>query len=493
MNSGWSRAWVGPAILSLAAAAVLAGCQGNVVKGRAMSPLYAPFEVGGLPAEDGPSGIRDNAPEPTSTPEGSDGGDDDKLAMLSVDDVAEFWTQNYGAPLRGGFTPVANVASYDSRERPGRLLCGENTYEFVNAFYCPRADLMAWDRGVFVPAGRRYFGDMSIPGMVGHEYGHAVQNMARLVDKRTPILVHEQQADCFGGVYLRWVAEDQSPRFTLSTGDGLDHVLAGVITTRDPVLTPEYEELVEEGHGTALDRVSAFQAGFVNGTAACAAIDMDEIKQRRGDLPLSLTPDPAGGLPNGEVPIDADTVSTLMETLNKVFASRNPPTLSLEPTDCSDAKGGSSPAAYCPATNSITVDLAELQKLGEPAGEGERVLVQGDDTALSVVMSRYALALEHERGVPLDNAFAALRTACLTGVAHRKMAEPVTLDSGASFGISAGDLDEAVAGLLANRLVATDVNGVSVPAGFTRITAFRSGVTGDEQLCYDRFREEPAN
>lgn len=28
-----------------------------------------------------------------------------------------------------------------------------------------------------------------------------------LVDDDTPVLVSEQQADCFAGVYLRWVAE----------------------------------------------------------------------------------------------------------------------------------------------------------------------------------------------------------------------------------------------------------------------------------------------
>jgi hypothetical protein len=129
-----------------------------------------------------------------------------------------------------------------------------------------------------------------------------------------------------------------------------------------------------------------------------------------------------------------------------------------------------------------------LTELGTLENESDYVLVQGDDTALSVVMSRYMLALQRQRGVPLDTATAALRIACLTGVAHHKMAEPVELPSGKNFGMT--DLDEAVAGLLTNRLLASDVNGATVPAGFTRITAFRSGVTGDEQLCYNRFRED---
>ena len=51
----------------------------------------------------------------------------------------------------------------------------------------------------------------------------------------------------------------------------------------------------------------------------------------------------------------------------------------------------------------------------------------------------------------------------------------------------AGDIDEAVAGLLTNGLAAGDVNGESVPAGFSRIDAFRVGVLGDAERCYKRF------
>ena len=35
---------------------------------------------------------------------------------------------------------------------------------------------------------------------------------------------------------MRWVAEGNSPRFTLSTGEGLNNVLAAVIAFRDPLL-----------------------------------------------------------------------------------------------------------------------------------------------------------------------------------------------------------------------------------------------------------------
>jgi hypothetical protein len=86
---------------------------------------------------------------------------------------------------------------------------------------------------------------LSVPALIAHEYAHAVQQMAGLVLKETPTIVTEQQADCLSGVYLRWVAEGHCPRFTVSTGDGLDRVLAGLITIRDPE-TPEDTELASK-------------------------------------------------------------------------------------------------------------------------------------------------------------------------------------------------------------------------------------------------------
>lgn len=462
------------------------GCT-HLLNGQASSTLYDPFHVGGLVAADGHSGPRGDAPAPTGTVKNTDGGAVDKLALLAINDIEEYWTQAYSRSLKGTFAPVADRVSYDSNDPASPTVCGLETYRFLNAFYTPRCNLIAWDRGGLLPIAQRYFGDVSIAGVLAHEYGHGLQNMAHIDQESTPVIVLEQQADCFGGVYLRWVAEGHSRRFTLSTGDGLDHVLAGLISLRDPIITQEPVDLATEGHGTALDRISAFQMGFVGDATTCAAINMDEIKQRRGDEPIELQPDPSGNAEANETAIDQASLATLMEVLGKVFSPAQPPKLSFDAAKCPDAEG-SPPASYCPATNTITVDLPALQKMGTPGEESEQhVLAQGDDTAFSIVMSRYALGVQHGRGLPLNTPITALRTACLTGVAHRKMAQPIALPSGNSLVISAGDIDEVIAGLLTNRLVASDVNGVSVPAGFTRITAFRSGVVGDEDQCYQRF------
>ncbi|HEY1439924.1 MAG TPA: peptidase, partial [Mycobacterium sp.] len=400
------------AIACAAAILVVAGCT-TFVEGRALSMLNDPFRVGGLPATNSPSGIRPNAPSPTGTVVNTDNGTIDNLSLLSVNDIEDYWKSVYSESLKGTFLPVGKLVSYDSNNPSSPIVCHSDTYKLVNAFFTSRCNLIAWDRGLFMPIAQRYFGDMSVNGVLAHEFGHALQQMAKLVTRRDPTIVREQQADCFAGVYLFWVADGKSPRFTLSTADGLDHVLAGIITTRDPVMDADTEN--DDEHGSALDRISAFQMGFINGASACAGINKQEIEQRRGDLPTTLRVDTSGDPETGEVKIDEDTMSTLMEFLGKIYSPKNPPAVSYQQAGCPDAKA-SPPASYCPATNTIVIDLPGLETMAKVSAESEHTLPQGDDTALSVVMSRYALAVQHERGLPMQSPWTALRTACLTGV-----------------------------------------------------------------------------
>jgi len=469
------------ALVAAAVALLVAGCA-TTTAGVAVSPLYDPFRAGGLPAEDGPSGIREDAPAPEGEVKGADGGDADRLATLGVNDVAEFWEKNYADSFDGSFSAITDLESFNSESPSSPEICGGETYDNPNALFCPPDHLIAWDRGVLVPLGQQFFGDASIAALLAHEYGHAVQDMAHIADADTSTLVSEQQADCLAGTYVRWVAEGKSPRFRLSTGDGLNHVLAGVLTLRDPTYVADDAPYLEQGHGTALDRISAFQIGFTSGAAECGKIDMDEITQRRGDLPLTLPAQTDGESTSGDVEVTEEVLTSLVDVLGTVFTPANPPTLSFDPPQCSDATPGPA-ASYCPASNTIFADVAALAEMGKPSDREDYTLLQGDNTALSVVTSRYVLAVEHERDSPLDTAAAALRTACLTGVAQSAMAE----EQGLALSLTAGDLDEAVAGLLTNGMVASNVDGETVPAGFTRIVAFRSGLGGDANLCYDRF------
>lgn len=461
----------------VACAAVLVAACATTVHGKPVSIFADPFHVAGMPAVNGDTGLRPDARGPSRVVIGTDGGEIDEFARNAVSDIEDFWESAYGETFDGTFTPVERLYSWDS-DGENTEFCGGDTYGVDNAGYCFDEHTMGWDRGRLMPSLRDANGDMAMSMVLAHEYGHAVQHQANLTTERTPTLVAEQQADCLAGTYMRWVAEGHSPRFTLSTADGLNNLLAAMISFRDPLLRRGDPDAREDPHGSAFERVSAFQFGFTDGAASCAAIDEKEIEQRRGDLPVSLQRNETG-----ELGITEQSVRDVIGTLDETFGPARPPDVVFDTArECPDSRDHG-PAVYCPATNAIVVDLPALRELGTPETGGERGLASGDNTAISVLVSRYALALQHERGVTLDDAVAALRTACLTGVATARM----TATSGTAIGITAGDLDEAVSGLLVNGAAASDVNGDTVPSGFSRIDAFRIGVLGDEERCYQRF------
>ncbi len=453
---------------------------GQSLQGTPVSVFADPFRVAGMPATDGPTGLRDDAAEPTREVTDTDGGEIDHLAISSVSDIEEFWATAYPETFGEDFTPVTDVISWDADGFDG-VFCGVDTYNLVNAAFCHDDLTIGWDRGVLLPTLRDANGDMAVTMVLAHEYGHAVQKQAGLITRSTPTLVSEQQADCLAGVYMRWVAEGNSPRFTLSTADGLNNLLAAMIAFRDPLLSESDVAAGEDEHGSAFERVSAFQFGFTDDAASCASMDPAEIEQRRGDLPVLLPENQSG-----ELEITEDSVRSIIDAMNILFEPAEPPALTFEPQDCPDADSDAA-ATFCPATNTIAVDLPALEQLGTQS-EDDTGLTTGDNTGYSVLMSRYMQSLQHQRdGVALDTAQAALRTACLTGVATAKLTQEVSTPDGNTIQLTAGDVDEAVSGILLNGLVASDVNGESVPSGFSRIDAFRVGVLGETDRCFKRF------
>ncbi|KAA0093235.1 peptidase [Mycolicibacterium sp. P1-18] len=462
-------------------ALVLTSCT-TTLRGTPVSVFANPFSVAGMPAVDGPTGLRDDAQPPSLDVENTDGGRIDELAGSAVSDIEEFWAEHYGETFDGTFAPVDGLVSWDSTDYEDDVyFCGDGVLGLVNAGYCLPENTLGWDRGELLPQLRDTNGDMAVTMVLAHEYGHSVAYQAGLLAEETPTLVGEQQADCLAGVYMRSVAEGRSSRFTLSTGDGLNNLLAAMIAFRDPLLTESDGEFGEDEHGSAFERVSAFQFGFTDGAAVCEAIDLEEINQRRGDLPVLLPDDETG-----ELPVSRQSVTSIVDAMNVAFAPADPPRLSFAQSTCPDARSGG-PASYCPATNTIGVDLPALEELGAQSVDDSGVLT-GDNTAYSVVVSRFMQAVQHERGgVELGDAKAALRTACLTGVATVKMTDSIATPAGDTVQLTAGDVDEAISGILVNGMAASDVNGDSVPSGFSRIDAFRVGVLGDEDRCFARF------
>src|SRR5690606_15904355 len=103
---------------------------------RPVSVFADPFRVAGMPATDGPSGLRSDAAPPTRNVTNTDDGDIDELARQAISDVEQFWSSTYPSTFPGKFRPVRDLLSWDARDFANVGFCGDITFTFVNAGYC---------------------------------------------------------------------------------------------------------------------------------------------------------------------------------------------------------------------------------------------------------------------------------------------------------------------------------------------------------------------
>lgn len=456
---------------------VVGACTVGVTPGQ----LQTPGDIDGLPITHFESGFKEDAPEPDVDVRNVSNNEEDRIATAAIADLVDYWGDELPDQFQQDLQPVDDYLSYDSRTDDEIPVCGTTTQEMaMNAFYCPPEDVIGWDRGQLFPLLREQFGPMGVVTVLGHEYGHAIQGQLGSragITEDTATIVQEQQADCFAGSYFRWMAEENSDYFELSTSEGLNHAMASLFFSRD---TTGRSAADPDAHGMAFDRTYAFQLGFEKGPEECAAIDEAEVESRITQQPFNSADENAG-----DAPINDTTIGLLKESLDEAFAGTGaqPPTIVNGGGSCPDGPD-TWPASYCPNTNTVNIDQQALAVIGQPideeagmGGDGSGGL--GDFAAFAEIVSRYVQGIQHDIGIPVDNDNAGLRTACLVGA----WAEVTTADGGPLV-LSPGDLDEAIAELLQPRsLIGADLNGHRVPNGFSRIEALRHGYFEGAQAC----------
>jgi predicted metalloprotease len=482
------------------AVAVIAGCSsgsgdGNgAVKPSSDAPANAnpgdsinQVSAGGLPVQDGPSGtkqgVQDAQLQIDNAATDGEAKQMDTLAANALDDVFTFWQTEMPADFGGKqFKKPDRLLSYDASGSPQQF-CGISTKNLVNAAYCFTDNTVAWDRGQLLPMIQKSVGDMGVVTVFAHEMGHSVQH--QVGEKSQQSIVLEQQADCYAGVFMRWVAEGKSKHFQLSTGDGLNSVLAGIFSFRDIVGQYNAQDTSPDAvpHGLGFDRVYAFQTGFTEGAPRCAKIDINEINKRIQQREFNK--EEQGD--KGNVEIDNDNLTLLDADLDKVYGLQGDAKPNVQ--NGGQCQGGPqvNTAIYCKQQNLVIIDKQKLNEISKPPKEDLQVpdpngTAIGDFGAFSEVASRYTLAMLKAKNIALDDESAGLRSSCLTGFWAQKASNGD--DHSMKLHISPGDLDEAVAELLAkNSVIAADVNGKPVPSGFARVEAFRIGFTNDMNTC----------
>ncbi|MHA6805421.1 neutral zinc metallopeptidase [Salinifilum ghardaiensis] len=461
----------------------LAGCAPPISGVPTVSGGDPSAEVAGLPAVDGPSGTRAEAPEPTVPVRGADGRPADRLAARAVEDVQEYWAEQFPETFDGaGFTPMRGFVSFDATGR-GVPFCGKHM-RTPNAFYCAAEDRIAWDRGELLPGLRNSFGPMGVVAVLAHETGHAVQRRAGTTERGTPMIVREQQADCFTGSYFRWVAEGDSRRFRMSTGDGLNQVLGVLNYIRD---APGQRNFTDgRAHGSAFDRITAFQQGFTGGPERCTAMDERSVRERTTQF---------ANWKDGQdedLPVDRRSLQRVWDSLQAVFhdTAARPPQLTTDLAECAPATSDAA-AAYCPGDDVVAVDLERLGALAQQPDGNAGTAGYGDFAAYAQVASRYALSVQQAAGMPVRGERAGLRTACFVGGwSGLLMEDPIGQRNPVGrLRVAPGDIDEGVAALLSrDGLIAADADGEQATAGFARVEAFRTGFQGGFSACGAKYR-----
>jgi predicted metalloprotease len=390
----------------------------------------------------------------------------------SLDDVERFWTTTYPTisdgkpfePLQGGVHPY-------TQGNPPPACGGEEGVYQPNAFYCPVGDFIAWDAEKLIPELQSTYGPLLVALVMAHEYGHAVQHRLGVTDQPTVVL--EQQADCFAGAWLGDALAGRSTAFSGITPAQIDSALAGMLQLRDQ---PGTSATAEGAHGNAFDRVRALQDGVENGATKCAGYKADNLPIT--EVPFTQEKDAATG---GNLPYD-EAVEAIVKDAAAYWGRAYPELtgqpwkeLTVKPFDTGSPPPCPNPDAvadgaafYCPEGDFIAFDN---QKLGPALYESA-----GDNAVGMLIGDLYARAAQHRRGQSTEGTKGQLTVDCLNGSWTHDL---LTRDSASGTTLSPGDLDEAVAALLA----LGRAGGGTGPSGFERIASYREGVLKGLSAC----------
>lgn len=415
----------------------------------------------------------------------------DEFLVAALNDVEVWWSEQYPQiygdefePLRGGI-----YAGYPERSDaiPGCGNDAETDYEelvFFAAFYCPDGDFIAYDDGeqglLSILTDR--FGPAVMGVVLAHEYGHAIQARAGVLERQPPTILTEQQADCFSGAWLARAVRGEAVGVQ-ATDEDIRAGLIALIEVRDPI---GIDQSLPGSHGSGFDRVGAFQVGYEEGPARCAELI---------DNPLPLMPNvfapgrapssPEGNSPYGyeEGEIPGFAVDLLNDFWTGVLSGMPEPFTPLQlvpftdPDDvqCADELVGDEliGALLCPSSRTVFLD--------EPLAL-QRHEQMGDFAVGYMLGTAWSEAAQSSFDSPLSGEDRALINDCLTGAWTQTLVPDLDATNEGAV-IEPGDLDEAIQTALVagDETSATDVLG----SAFEKIDSFRTGVLGGVDACED--------
>ena len=399
------------------------------------------------------------------------------VTAAAIVDIEKYWTSEfpkiYGSqyrPIRGGFY------SWSPGEQAPPCVEDPNAFK-GNAFYCPTKDVVAWDDTGLIPHLYKTYGDLAVALVFAHEWGHAIQVRSGMNGETVTL---EQQADCFAGAWVNHVRTGGSEYFT-ADGPALDRALGAVLEIGDQ---PGTSAADPRAHGSAFDRINAFQEGLESGGRSCVSYTDQSVQSRLVELQYTSEADylSGGNAPYEEIlGLSTADLEDYWSTVSKSeYGTTWKPLAAAQPFDSTTSKSPACGAVdtkgyglfYCSEGRFIAYDNAKLfpqlyQQLG-------------DFAVAALYGSQYSLAAEQQLGVqPKDLRKQNLMADCLTGSWAGSVYRGDRAQT-AQLSMSPGDLDEAVKVLLVfGAKNAKDPHG----SGFERVKAFRNGLFGGAKSC----------
>ncbi len=417
----------------------------------------------------------------------------DDFLLRVMTDLEVWWSEEYPAiygdphrSLEGGV-----FAAHPQRVDPIPG-CGEpeTSYDDVQqfvAFYCGAGDFVVYDSGPdsLLTDLANEFGPGTIGIVLAHEYGHAIQLRSGALNRALATIRTEQQADCFAGAWAGRAFRGEATTLVFSDADVRSGLVA-MTRVADPV---GLDQLAAGGHGSAFDRVGAFQVGFLEGPARCAEIL---------DAPLPLVPNEFRSIEDaqtgGNAPLgfeEGELLEFLPADLNlywdvqlddQIFGFDG---LTLEAAsveeeiDCLAPSGSfERGAALCRETSTVWLNL--------PLAE-QRNAQLGDFAVGFVLGVVWAEAVQQALGSELVGEARELANDCLAGAwvqtvipdERGLLPEPRPEERRAS--ASPGDLDEAIQTVILIGDLSAEENVIG--SAFEKIDAFRTGVLDGLDPC----------
>ena len=241
--------------------------------GRLLTALVAAVLVGtGSPAAAdtaAPAGYSSQPIPVTGTDDAaSDDLDADYATALGAVDT--WWRTSWNDYFPGRYTAPGLVQAarapglYDAPQE--QVYCGDFLLSEGNAYHCPIGDFLAFEVDLMLMSEE--LGDAFVYLVVAHEWAHS---MVSHVDPSLVSEAYELQADCLAGAALQGAVDDGL--LTLESGDPEEFTASLAAVASDNAWGTVYVDAdgqpQTETHGSAQERIDAFERGAGDGVRAC--------------------------------------------------------------------------------------------------------------------------------------------------------------------------------------------------------------------------------